>query len=297
MKARVAALVGVALMAACSGATAQTLACAARSSDEGTRIDEAGFVVLGGIEQWVTIRSRDRSKPVLLHVHGGPGFTFSPLAAEFAADEADYTVVQWDQRGSGCTFGRHGQATPEVTIERIARDGIELAEHLQRRLSSPEIVAIGHSFGSLVAIEMVRRAPDHFAAYVGTGQFVRFTGNPASQGPAVDAAYLQGLMSRLPAVMTPKELADWQAGRGASVAWLLPQVQGTDLLATVDRIDVPFLVIQGAEDATTPTAAAAEFFEHVEAPAKQRFVIEGAGHFPHFTHTEQFLAALRRHVP
>jgi hypothetical protein len=37
------------------------------------RIEEARFITLGGIEQWITIRGDDDSKPVLLLVHGGPG--------------------------------------------------------------------------------------------------------------------------------------------------------------------------------------------------------------------------------
>ena len=41
-----------------------------------------------------------------------------------------FTVVQWDQRGAGCTFGRYGQDTSDVTLDRIARDGVELAEYL-----------------------------------------------------------------------------------------------------------------------------------------------------------------------
>jgi pimeloyl-ACP methyl ester carboxylesterase len=31
-----------------------------------------------------------------------------------------------------------------------------------------------------------------------------------------------------------------------------------------------------------------------EAPAKQLVIVERAGHFPHLTHTEKFLAALVR---
>ena len=34
-------------------------------------IDEASFVTVGGIEQWITIRSQDRDNPVLLFLHGG----------------------------------------------------------------------------------------------------------------------------------------------------------------------------------------------------------------------------------
>src|SRR3954463_9128588 len=35
-------------------------------------IDEASYVRVGGIEQWVTIRGQDRANPVLLFLHGGP---------------------------------------------------------------------------------------------------------------------------------------------------------------------------------------------------------------------------------
>jgi proline iminopeptidase len=84
--------------------------------------------------------------------------------------------VQWDQRGSGCTFGRDGEVTADLTLDRVARDGIELAEHLGARFGGRKIVVLGHSFGSIVAIEMARRAPVRFALYVGTGQFASFAG-------------------------------------------------------------------------------------------------------------------------
>ena len=36
------------------------LACTSQSSSNGKRIEEAGFVKLGGLDQWVTIRGSDR---------------------------------------------------------------------------------------------------------------------------------------------------------------------------------------------------------------------------------------------
>jgi pimeloyl-ACP methyl ester carboxylesterase len=326
-----------ALLVLSARADAQGKACAARLSSEGKRIEEAGFVLIGGIEQWVTIRGDDRSKPVLLHVHGGPGIAFSAFSGDFVSYEAEFTVVQWDQRGAGCTFGRYGQDTSDLTLDRLARDGIELAQYLEQRLPDSSIIVLGHSFGSIVATEMVRRAPERFAAYVGTGQFASFAGTVdaqvaylrqrapaadtellaqldaldslasqtlakfgavnrllASRGPAVDGAFIQRLQARAADVMTPTELEDWQAGRGASSGRLVPQVAGVDLFATVRRLEVPIVIIQGRDDPNTPTDLAAAFFEHVEAPAKELIILEGAGHFPHLTHTKEFLAALAR---
>jgi pimeloyl-ACP methyl ester carboxylesterase len=176
------------LLGLSAAAQAQPSACAPRADGGGARIEEAGFVPLGGVEQFVTIRGDDRSNPVLLHVHGGPGFAFSAFAADFAPYESDFTVVQWDQRGAGCTFGRYGESTPDVTVERIASDGVELAEYLRSRLRGPRIIVLGHSFGSIVAVEMVRRAPEHFALYVGTAQFASFARLLESQ-----LAHLRGL--------------------------------------------------------------------------------------------------------
>src|SRR5262252_3652296 len=41
-------------------------------------IDEAKYLNVGGIEQWVTIRGEDRANPVVLVLHGGPGDATNP---------------------------------------------------------------------------------------------------------------------------------------------------------------------------------------------------------------------------
>jgi pimeloyl-ACP methyl ester carboxylesterase len=135
-------------------------------------IDEARFVRLGGVEQWITIRGEDRRNPVLLFLHGGPGDAINPWAyAGFRSWLTAFTVVQWDQRGAGRTFGRNGpsQATT-ITIERMTQDGIELAELLRSSLHKERILLVGHSWGSLLGVFMVKERPDLFAAFVGTGQ-------------------------------------------------------------------------------------------------------------------------------
>src|ERR1700744_3081346 len=72
-------------------------------SDNG--IDEGKPVEIGGIQQWITVRGRDRRNPILLVLHGGPAAPELPNRYLFEGPWTDYfTVVEWDQGGSGKTF-------------------------------------------------------------------------------------------------------------------------------------------------------------------------------------------------
>jgi pimeloyl-ACP methyl ester carboxylesterase len=135
-------------------------------------IDERLFVRIGGIEQWTTIRGNDRDAPAILFVHGGPGVPNSPLNAVFAQWEKKFVVVQWDQRGAGRTYSRSGPLADDVTIDRMAQDGIEVADYIRRHLHKDKIIVFGVSWGSDLGVRMVKARSDLFLAYVGTAQIV-----------------------------------------------------------------------------------------------------------------------------
>jgi pimeloyl-ACP methyl ester carboxylesterase len=136
-------------------------------------IDEATFVPIGGSPQWVTIRGQNRKNPVVLMLHGGPGNEIKSFAPRFLPWEKDFVVVQWDQPGAGRTFGAAGRVIdPDLTVERIARDGNELAGWLGHHLHQPRIVLLGWSWGSALGVYMIKARPDLYSAYVGTGQVV-----------------------------------------------------------------------------------------------------------------------------
>lgn len=144
--------------------------------DPGRPIDEQAFVPVNGIEQWITIKGRRCGNPVVLFVHGGPGNPLSPFADKlFGAWEQDFTLVQWDQRGAGKTYGR--QPPPEetsLTMEQMTADGIAVAEYLADRLGQPKVLLWGSSWGSMLGIQMAHARPDLFAAYVGSAQVVDY---------------------------------------------------------------------------------------------------------------------------
>jgi len=59
-----------------------------------------------------------------------------------------------------------------MTVDRMAQDGIEVAEFLRNHLHKDKIILVGHSWGSFLGIHMIKARPDLFSAYVGTGQIV-----------------------------------------------------------------------------------------------------------------------------
>jgi len=81
-------------------------------------------------------------------------------------------VVQWHQRGAGKTFGKSGPIDPAVTIDRMTLDGVEVSEFLRRKLQKQKVFVLGHSWGTILGVEMAKARPDLFYAYVGTGQMV-----------------------------------------------------------------------------------------------------------------------------
>jgi len=151
-----------------------------RQIDTVNGIDVLEKVRLGGIEQWVSIRGRDRSKPVLLFLHGGPGFPMMPFVSVFQKPwEEHFVVVQWDQRGTGKTYNENDPATvlPTMTHERLLQDARELTLYLRLRLGKERIFVLGHSWGSMLGLPLVKRYPELFHAYIGTGQVINVQDN------------------------------------------------------------------------------------------------------------------------
>jgi len=137
-------------------------------------IDETQYVRIGGIDQFISIRGGDRSNPVILFLHGGPANAQSPFLQEFVPWEKYFTVVNWDQRGSGKTYGKNGPATPGMdtpaaALDQLTADAIEVAEYASLRLGKRKVILVGHSWGAILGLNVVKRRPDLFYVFVATG--------------------------------------------------------------------------------------------------------------------------------
>lgn len=133
-------------------------------------VAEISFLRLGGFDQWVMIRGLNIANPILVLLHGGPGFPEMRLFRTFnAALEQDYTVVYWMQRGTSKSFDRRMPAS-SLTIEQFIADLDELVEVVRTRFRKDKVVLYGHSWGSVLGVLYAARFPNKVAAYVGTGQ-------------------------------------------------------------------------------------------------------------------------------
>ena len=144
------------------------------------QISEERFIKINGLDQWVTIKG-DKSKPIILFLHGGPGSPLTPYAnALYGSWEKDYIIVQWDQRGTGKTFGKSAPAelsldyfkANPLKVDEMTADGIELTEYLVRYLGKQKIILFGTSWGSELGVLMAIKRPDLFYAYIGHSQIV-----------------------------------------------------------------------------------------------------------------------------
>jgi proline iminopeptidase len=138
-------------------------------------IEELLEIPIGGTKQWISVRGRDRGNPVLLMIHGGPASPEMPSSWFFQNSWEDYfTVVQWDQRGSGKSFNANDPKTiqPTISAERMIEDAGEVVQFLRKRYEKNKIFVLGHSWGSLVGVSLAHAHPEWLYAYVGTGQMI-----------------------------------------------------------------------------------------------------------------------------
>jgi proline iminopeptidase len=143
-------------------------------------VEELQAVDIGGIPQWLSVRGKHRDNPILLFIHGGPGFPEMPASWFYQTPwEEFFTVVQWDQRGAGRTMT---SSTPEevqeqVSIERMVADAVEVVGYLRKTYGKQKIFVLGHSWGSVLGLELARRHPSWLHAYVGMGQYIELEEN------------------------------------------------------------------------------------------------------------------------
>ncbi|PKP09909.1 MAG: alpha/beta hydrolase [Bacteroidetes bacterium HGW-Bacteroidetes-4] len=136
----------------------------------------SGMVELGNFQQAVTIRGQNADNPVLIHLHGGPGYPLYPFINDLQPLEEYFTLVYWEQRGTAKSFSKN---LPEssMTTDTLLRDLHELIVWTQQKLGVSKVFIWGHSWGTNLGLLYAAKYPEDVLAYVGTGQSVNLMQN------------------------------------------------------------------------------------------------------------------------
>ncbi len=293
-------------------------------------IAKLGAVDINGDRQYLLIRSKDKSKPVLLFLHGGPGMPAMYLAHAFQRPlEEDFVVVHWDQRGAGKSF-RKGMDPAQISTSQLVADAEAVIAYLQSTLGADKVYLVGHSHGSYIGALLAARRPALVQAFIGVGQVADMTreieiqdaylrrqmtglGLP-SDTPLTDAnredflfktgSEIHNATSFAPLILTGllapeyslSDVMKVKDGSAFSSKHMKRDLIDGPLLANVTRFEMPVYFFMGAHDLVTPVSLAQEYFELVDAPAKSWVEFENSAHFPFFEEPEKFAEMMARVV-
>lgn len=225
--------------------------------------------------------------PVVVLLHGFP-LSRSLWEHQVGSIGSEYRLILPDLRG-------HGQsAAPEgvYTMDTMADDVLELLDVLQLR---EPVVLGGHSMGGYVALSLMERFPERFRALilvstraeadspevaVAREDLIRQIEGVGDVRPVVDAM-LPRLLSaktkteRPDVVARVRSMMEKTAPRGV-IGALRGMAARPDRTAVLSRINVPTLVISGADDVISPPAVGESLSGAI--PGARRVLINGAGH-------------------
>lgn len=288
---------------------------------------------LGGADQYILIRGKDVSNPLILFLHGGPGMPTMYLAHAFQRPlEKDFVVVQWDRRGAGKSYsGRIPAATMSVRQE--ISDTRELVDVLRQRFQKDKVYLVGFSYGSYLGLLATQRFPELFHAYVGVGQEAC---SAAEERQIQDKwirreALARGNQQAMRQIegKEPLDRERWLFEFGGELhrqknwrglLWdglTAPEYTLRDILklkagvnftarnfkydaidgALMDRvtsIDVPVYFFTGRFDYADPIGCTERYFNRLDAPRKEIIWFEQSAHFPFLEEPEKFAQEMRR---
>lgn len=148
-------------------------------------IDKVETLSIGGVNQSILIQGYSRDNPVLLFLHGGPSMPIpgvSGRGVDYALVTCTQelvkhcTVVFWDQRGTGRSYSRTISAE-SMHVEKYVEDALEVTDYLRSVLGKEKIHLVGHSWGTLLGMQLIIRYPERYATYSAFSQMVSWMEN------------------------------------------------------------------------------------------------------------------------
>jgi pimeloyl-ACP methyl ester carboxylesterase len=135
-------------------------------------VDEKIFIDLDGEPQYIEMKGGSKDLPVLLFLHGGPGWPQTPHLRYFNSDLTDEMIlISWDQAGSGQSYMRNPNPK-KLSTESLIANAHELTQYLKTKFNQDKIYLLGFSYGSVLGLQLADRYPNDYYAYIGVSQLI-----------------------------------------------------------------------------------------------------------------------------
>ena len=264
-------------------------------------------VEINGITQWVGARGNDDRRPVLLFLHGGPGFSSRPYAKKFIRElRDDFIVAQWDQRETGYTKSWN-QSKDSLTLELMYADTEAVVRYLLDHFGKEKLYLVGFSWGNVLGMEIARSHPELLHAYVAVRGLI--------DGQEADRRTLTWIRAQAEAEANTEALeamadivipqTDWQQlyalrkwtayyAEGPKAARRYPAslfetwyrtwdrvyraATTIDHIERIPKLEVPMYFFVADNDYTAHHQVTRAHYESIDAPRKDLVVFTGAGH-------------------
>ena len=225
------------------------------------------------------------------------------------AFEDDYRIVLFDYVGCGRSDLSAYDPQRYATLEGYALDILDVVHALDLR----DVVLVGHSVSSMVAVLAANREPDRFERLVLIGPSPRYLNDPPYVG-GFERQDIDGLLEMMehnflgwanflaPAIMKNPdrpELGEELTSSFCSTDPVLARrfAEATflaDNRADLAGVRVPALILQCSDDMVAPLEVG-EYLHRTLQDSTLR-VMEATGHCPHMSHPEETIALMREYL-
>lgn len=136
-------------------------------------ISQLCTVTLGGYEQKILIEGKEKSNPIIITLHGGPG-TPIPFSVGcrglFPIFTDSFIMVYWDQLGCGIN---NYVIDNTFTIDLFVKMTEDLVEYIKEKFPNNKILIFSTSWGTILSSKLLERNPKIVNGVIACGQIIK----------------------------------------------------------------------------------------------------------------------------
>jgi pimeloyl-ACP methyl ester carboxylesterase len=266
-------------------------------------VDTSEILSINGIKQYIHIKGKSDTQPLILILHGGPGSSLLNKTDKiFNRLQNHFLVVQWDQRETGET-GKLNKTKSPLALEMFYKDTHDLIDSLLKQYKQPKLYLVGYSWGSGMGFQIASQFPELLYAYIAVSPVIDCKRSDSISLAMMRATLGSKAVRELEPVKIPFENADqlyyhrkWlMKMEGKSFlnqslpksyvekwaeTWFDVWTKSCtiNLFQTLPVINCPVYFFAGGKDYNTNSTITREYYNALKSPGKEFYFLEEAGH-------------------